>query len=220
MLIKGILGITASYRLHELEEYLKTVEKYLQKAKTDFETWADEQEKKLSPEERDEFYEFYGDEYWRYSERFPRILRNSFLVSAHSLLEYEMAIICKWLKKDKQIPISWRDLKGDTLERFKSYCKLTGLAYPYNDETWQEIKYYVKVSNCVVHENGLIKKFETDQNFIDYITERDIISHDTIEQEIALTEQFCREVIKNMWTFLSKLSEAYELQRRRQKPKS
>lgn len=209
-MIKGIFAIEASYGLHELEEYLTTSEEFLQKAKLEFEAWATEQEKKLSPKEHDEFYEFYEDEHWRYSERFPRILRNSFLVLAHSLLEKQIARLCSWLRKKREIPIGWADLRGDVLDRAKLYFKLAGLPIRFDDQTWREINYYTKVRNCIVHENGLIKRLQDDQDFTNYITRKGIISTDMIEQEIALTEQFCEEVIKTMSTLMGKLFEARE----------
>ena len=86
-----------SHRFDELKEYLDITEKYLEKAKSDFETSANEQAKELStanPDLRtDEINDIHSNDYWRYSERFPRILRNSFLVSAISLLEYEINVI-------------------------------------------------------------------------------------------------------------------------------
>ncbi|MCK4403107.1 MAG: hypothetical protein KAV98_05020 [Dehalococcoidia bacterium] len=213
MIVKGILAIGASIRLRELEGYLKTTEKYLQKAKTDFEAWFDEQANNLSPEERDEFGEFYSDTYWDYAETFPRILRNSFLISAHSLLEHEMGQICKRLKKEQQIPVSWHDLKYDVLEQFKQYCKLAGLPLLYNDQIWQAINNHYMVRNCIVHNSGLIKGSKHEGELRAYITRKNIISRDTIKEEIALTEQFCREVIKTIWAFLSKVYDAYELQK-------
>ena len=144
----------AHIRLDELKRYLDITEKYLQKAKVEFEALADEQVKKLPPEQRNEFYEFYSDEYWRYAEKFPRILRNSFLVSAHSLLEYEMNVICKRLRKEQQIPVTLSDLKGDELERVKLFFKNAGLSLDYNGSTWQEINNYYLVRNCIVHNSG------------------------------------------------------------------
>lgn len=203
--------------LDELEEYLKITEEYLQKAKTDFETWFDEKTKGFTPKERDEFYELYGADYWQYAETFPRILRNSFLISACSLLEYKMAIICEWLKKDKQIPISWSDLRGDTPDQFKNYCKLARLEFPFNDRLWQEINNYRRIRNCIVHNRGLIKEFQDKdkKGFISYLTKKGIISQDTNDQEIALTEQFCREVVKTIEVFLNKVIEAHDSQKQK-----
>jgi len=204
-----------SYRFDELKKYLDITEKYLEKAKSDFETHLSEQAKKLStanlsPKELDEINDFYGDEYWRYSERFPRILRNSFLVSAISLLEYEMNVVCERLKKNQDLRISLSDLKGDVLERTRKYCQNAGLELPDNNTTWQDIKHYYKVRNCIVHTNGLVMELQHKdrKELIPYLNSRRIISQDTIKQEIALTKQFCEEVIETIQTFLVELEKS------------
>ena len=130
-----------------------------------------------------------------------------------------MALICKRLKKEYQIPISWSDLRGDMLERGKLYCKLAGLPLAYEEQSWREINSYSMIRDCIVHKNGAVKGFQYEQELRTYATQNGIISQDTIEQEIALTEQFCRDIIKTIRTFLGKLYEAYELQRLKQKQK-
>ena len=204
----------AQIRLNELEEYLNTTEKYLQRATNDLETSLDERVKGLSPQEREEFYDSYGvDAYWRYSERFPRILRNSFLVSAQSLLEYELNVFCEKIKKEQQIPVGWRDLNGDTLERAKLYFQLAKFRVSYDDRTWQEINRYSKIRNCIVHKNGLIEGFQGKKDLINYINKTGIISQDTIRQEIALTGEFCKEVIQTLRDFLDNIYKAYVSQK-------
>ena len=200
-----------SYRFDELKEYLDITEKYLEKAKSDFETSANEQAKKLSnanPNLRaDEINDILSDDYWRYSERFPRILRNSFLVSAISLLEYELNLICNRLKKKYDIRINLNDFKGGTLEQIRKYFKNARLEFQFNNSTWREINNYYKVRNCIVHVNGLIMELEHKDriNLISYLKKKDIISQDTIKQEIALKKSFCEEVIETIQNFLAEL---------------
>lgn len=226
MIVKGILAIGARGRLHELEEYLKTTEKYLQKAKSELEAWLNEQAKNLPPRERDEFEQFYSDIYWDYALTFPRVLRNSFLVSAHSLLEHEMGRICETLKKEQQLPNSWQELGLGVLKNFKKYCKLASLPYQFNNLAWQEINNYYLVRNCITHNNGSIKGSKREQELRTYAVEKKITEESMIfpevrpQDRIALTEQFCREVIKTMWAFLSKVFAAYESQKQKQKTDS
>ncbi len=207
----------SSLDLDELEEYLKITEEYLRKAKTDFGTWFDEKTKGFTPKERNEFYESYGADYWQYAETFPRILRNSFFVSAYSLLEYEMDVICRWLKKDKQLPISLSDLRGDTPDQFKNYCKLARLEFPFNGRLWQEINNYRRIRNCIVHNRGLIERAREERELRAYIIRKGIISQDTIAQEIALTEQFCKKVVKTIGVFLNEVIEAHDSQKQKRK---
>ena len=222
MVIKGLLAIGASIRLRELEEYLKTTEKYLQIAKTDFETRFDEQSKTLSPEERYEFNEFYSDAYWDYAETYPRILRSSFLVSALSLLEHEMWRICGWLNSKKLIQSSWNDIKGNFFERFKKCCKEARLPLSFNDQAWEKIQEYYLVRNCIVHNMGFIKGSKGEKELLPYAIKRNITEESIIfpavrpQDKIALTEQFNKDVLKTVWAFLSKVLEACEVQRQEQ----
>lgn len=223
MVIKGLLAIGASIRLREFEEYRKTTEKYLQIAKNDLETQLNERARKLSPQDRDEFNEYYSNTYWEYAETYPRILRSSFLVSALSLLEHEMGRICESLRREKPIQSSWNDLRGNIFGRFKKYCKEAGLPLSFNDPAWQKIRKYYLVRNCIVHNMGSIKGSVGEKELLPYAIKKNIIEESIIfpavrsQDKIALTEQFCREVISTMWAFLSKVFEAYELQRQKQK---
>lgn len=223
MILRGFLAIELHIGFDELERYLEITEEYLQKAKAEFETWLDEESKTLSPEERDEFNESYEQEYWDYAETFPRILRSSFFVSAYSLLESKMAIICRQLKKDKQMPISWSDLKGDTLDQFKLYCKLAGLELSYNSKTWQEIQHYCMLRNCIVHNRGLIQGARQERELQAYANRKNIIEDLLVglsirsQLQIVLTKEFCKDVTKTIWAFLNNVLKAYELQRQEQK---
>jgi hypothetical protein len=225
MILRGFFAIEMRMGLDELEKYLDITEKYLQKAKDDFEAWINKEMDKLSPKERNEFGEFYSDTYWEYAETFPRILRSSFFVSAYSLLEHKLAITCGWLKKDKQIPISWSDIRGDTLEQFKLYCKLAHLDLRYDDQNWQEINNYRRIRNCIVHNRGLIEGSTDEKDLRAYaekkhITDRTLVGLIRLQDQIALTQEFCNEVTKTIWAFLSKVLEAYELQKQNQKADS
>ena len=199
----------------ELKNYLAITEKYLQKAKEDFETSAHEQAEKLSatnPNLRtDEIDDILSNDYWEYAETFPRTLRSSFFVSAYSLLESKMALICRQLKKDKQIPISWSDLKGSTLDQFKFYCKLAGLEISYNSKSWQKIQHYCMLRNCIVHNRGLIQGARQERELQAYANRKNIIDDTLIgvsirwQAQIALTEGFCKEVIETIQDFLVEL---------------
>lgn len=207
-----------SHRFDELKRYLDITEKYLKKAKDDFEVHLDEQWKKISnsnldPKDINELNDFYNEEYWLYSEIFPRILRNSFFVAIHSLLEYKMGLVCKRINEERKIPISWSDLRGDTPKQFKLYCKLAHLEFPFSNPAWQQIKYYSKVRNCIVHTDGLLAEFQCKdkRGFITYLTGEGIISQ---KQEIALTPNFCENVVKTMRVFLNKVIEVYDSQKK------
>ena len=92
-------------KIREMRYYLNDLVKSLDNMEREFNRTTEEQAGKIKDEEeRDQFYEFSSDDYWRYKETFPRIFLNSFHVSAYSLLESEtLAIARKIGKKQKQV---------------------------------------------------------------------------------------------------------------------
>jgi len=228
MILRGFFQIELHLGFDTLERYLTITEEYLQKAEKDFDTHVDEQVKQLiqegiPPNEIDDINESYGEQHWDYAETFPGILRNSFFVSAYSLLEHKMALFCSWLKKDNNISKDWSELRGSTLDKFKSYCKLAHLTLDYTDQNWEEINYYRIVRNCIVHNRGLIKGAKQRAELYDYASSKNIIQDLFVglsvrsQLQIVLTENFCQDVTKTIWAFLNNVLQAYELQRQQRK---
>ena len=96
-------------------------------------------------------------------------------MSSYSLLESKIVFICTQFKKDKQIPISWNDLKGDTLDQFKSYCKLASLEFSWGSSTWQSIKQYSRIRNCIVHNEGWIQGNKREKELLTYARRENIV---------------------------------------------
>lgn len=172
-----------------LNEYLNSMEGYLQKATKQFEARVNKQKRTLTPEQFNEFTIDYVEESIFYCDEFPKIVRNSFFVSAYSLLEFDKGRIRRMLRKAKQKPTN-----------------LSGLI---DSEICQEINNYSKVRNCVVHNNGLVKESDRDYKaLIEYISkkglimERSIIVDETAEPEIGLTKEFCKEAVDTMQKFV------------------
>jgi len=195
-----------------LREYLSRMEEYLLKAERKFSAWADKELEKLQSDERGNFYEAYAEEF-SYHMEFPRILRNSIFMSACSVLEYWMRVICSGLKEKQHMPIRWNDLRGGTIKQFRLYFELAHLDIPVGmNKKWQEIENYYLVRNCIVHEQGLLEKFRNNSRLLRFVEKRGIISEDNGEKEIALTKQFCEETIDIMEDFSHKIYLAYRLQ--------
>ena len=217
MRLSVALSWDLSLGLDDLERYLEITEEYLQKAKTDFETWFNEKSKGFTQEERDVFGENHTDTYWEYTEMFPRILHNSFFVSIYSCFEYEMSLICKWLKEERQLTQSMSELKGSTLDQFKKYCnRHAGLNIPFNDQLWEKIKYYSYIRHCIVHNKGIISGSRYEDKLCNEDKHKNIISRDAFGKEIAeiaITGQFCKEVISSMEEFLKVVVKAHDSQK-------
>ena len=189
-----------------LKDYIKRMETQLVQATKNFEKWEKSQLAELPPEKHEEFREAFVEEYINYYREFPRILYNSLLVSACSLLEYQLGVICRKIKADKGIPISWSDLKGEALARAKLYCKLGKLEVSGDEPVWQEIDNYFDVRHCIVHCNGLVDEYrEKDRkSLVSYLERKSIIGKEPFEETkiVELNSQFCEEVVGEMQKFI------------------
>lgn len=204
-------SLGADIALGNLKDYLHEVETYLEKAQKNFETWADAEAAKLSPSVREEFYEHLSDEHWQYGEVFPRILRNSFLVTMHSVLEHELAGICKLLQRGKNIPIPWTELRGGITERANVYIsKLGGLDFP-TGQSWAEINSYIAIRNCIVHTAGNVHGLskEKEKRLRNYCSKQGGISIDK-DGNLVLSKDFCLQAVSTLQEFFEELYDSYE----------
>jgi len=191
---------------YALKEYLKKMEKAIQEAERQFRSKFDEDLKKVSEltdEHKQSFYEYYAEQYYNYEE-FPRILRNSLLVSIISLFEFELDFICKILIQEQGLEENWRDLRGSILDKIKTFCKRVEIDITTNEQAWRELKNLYLVRNCIVHNSGLIKGSKNEKKLRGYTEQKGIIS-DEDEREIDLTEQFCQEAIEITTSFTDKV---------------
>jgi hypothetical protein len=210
--ITGFFAFNVLLGVNALEFYLNTTEKYFKKAEKEFDEKYENDFKRLLLEEGDNAIDYYNELAWDYSYTLPNIMRNSFFVALFSFLEHKLGIFCKYMQKERKIVSSWQDEKGNTLDKFKKYCKHNRLSLKFDDQNWQEINHYRLIRNCIVHNKGLIKGFNNEKELRDYNIKRMIISQDTIEEEIALSEQFCKEAVITIRNYLYMILNNYHLQ--------
>lgn len=181
--------------LDSLKKYLGMLDTYLEKARKDLESQP--------------IFLGFVDTRWRYSEVFPRILRNSFLVTILSYLEDELAWMCKSLRTRKNIPISWSKLKGNALERAKVYIsKLGRLDFP-TGHSWAEINSYNTIRNCIVHNMGIVSGFSKEKEIRDYCLKHKGIDIDK-HGNLILSKEFCLQAVSTVQTFFEELYDSYE----------
>jgi hypothetical protein len=137
-----------------------------------FEKIVEAQAKAISDDsERNEFYEYQSNEYWKLNESFVRILRNSFLITIFSFMENRIDAICDKLQKKHRMQISWRDLRGDILDRGALYIENFVGHSPNEISVWSNIRNYQKIRNSIVHNDGQIQE----EAVIDYASKRELI---------------------------------------------
>lgn len=153
------------------------------------------------PSECDQMHE---EQEYRYGEAFGPILRQSFLLSLATIFEHAvnefLGIIHDW----RSVPISPSDLKGDLLEKIKTYAfRLGQMPIGIGPELWQDMDSVVAIRNCLVHHAGKVSASHQRSQIYAFADRHGdlIIEHDHIQ----VTEELCRESHKVVLSFLDAL---------------
>lgn len=168
-----------------------------------------------------------------FAEIWPGYFHNSFLTSACSQFEHEIKQLCAIIQEEHRIPFAWDDLKGTKPEKTRGYLKHAGVAlqddapriefrppdfkptevYEENrtviSELWNELEYYYRVRNCIIHDNGLVGKARGADTLQAYAAERGILIERNGRPEIQLNQDFNLAVCDTMRRFFEKLMSAY-----------
>lgn len=202
------LSVGTDIRIDELRDYLDTLKKQLEIIAKDYEERIEEQAKKIkSDRERDEFYEFSGERHWDYTKTFPRILLNSFHVTAYTLLESEIFSLASLIgRKQKQI-FDVSDFGGRDYLRTASFyiSKITGVNAQ-DFKSWNSIDDGRHMRNIVVHSNGvpstqhdfdLAKRYGfIDESTIEFPSTRSIV-------RLSITYEYCQSFLVTMREFFT-----------------
>lgn len=184
--------------LRTLQRYIDSFEELLQQNKEEHENAL--KAGQLSWEEDS----YHSDELWKFDEVFPKILRNSFLVTCHSYLEHKLNDYCRYLRKDHALLLDVNDLKGSGIERASKYLKLVAkLDFPDTNHSWNEIMYLNKIRNFIVHNEGRLNDSKKAKAVRDYISRHsDLLSLDERET-IILTGGYCKYIIDILMAFFN-----------------
>jgi hypothetical protein len=106
--------------------------------------------------ESDDKKEQYSDKYaddWYIIGMLEHTFCNSITISIYTLIEKYINEICESLRKYKNIPITYKDLRDDGILRAKYYIeKLGGLIFDTNDSSF--LSGFNAIRNIIAHENG------------------------------------------------------------------
>lgn len=135
------------------------------------------------------------------------ILRKSIIISIVILLEVEIDTYCEDFKKHKNIAVSYRDFRGDLLDKFKLFSvKLLASDFDFQSSLWQDIVGLYEVRNSLVHNKGLISDFgrrKTVENFIKRNKSYSVDDND----RILISHQACLDSIKIVETFFEQITQ-------------
>lgn len=184
-----------SHELDQFRDYAKYIESSLRKEVKFYEDRA----RGLQPEEEEEYWEFYIDEVAPYSQDFPRIMRNSLLVSIYTFLEDKIVELCV-PNEDTLLKLS--DIKGQGIEQASIYLKkVLCIDFPDNSKEWHYIKKANLIRNCIVHSSGDVSKSRNETKLRNAIQDMPFISIDKMGC-INLDDELCIDFIENVDVFL------------------
>ena len=155
-----------------------------------------------------DFNEIWLEQEFEYDYIYPRILQNSFLVTVYAYLEEWLGWFYETVRERGSLTIGWQDLHGDMLGRARTYLeKLGGISFPADSTTWEQIRRYQQLRNCLVHQNGRLQ--EDDKKLRAFARTKGLLSGILMSGDILfLTKEFCEEVLSTVRAFLNELHES------------
>jgi hypothetical protein len=211
------LSVSTDMKISELMHYLITLKSQLENMAEDYTKRIEVELKKIEKEEEKEgFYEWSEEDYYRYKETFPHIFLNSFHVTAYSFLETEIELIAKRVgKKQKQV-FDVSEMRGSgNLESAIFYIKkLTGVnAKDKTFASWIGLKEGQRLRNIIVHSNGEL----TENKDIQLAKKHKVLLMESrIElpsvrathiKKLSITYEYCVSFLDTIGAFFAKLYE-------------
>jgi hypothetical protein len=99
-------------------------------------------------------------EYEKIKKNFLVIFRESLIVFLYSNLEHYLQNICNYFQDMKKINVSYIDIQGKGIFQTIYFLKLLCNINLKETKEWEEVNYFNKIRNAIVHKNGLIKEEE------------------------------------------------------------
>lgn len=212
------------YSLEKLNDYAEHVESTLHHELVEIDKYID----KFETEEEKEFYvDRIYDDIAAYRDEFPTIMRYSLLISIYSHLEHELNKLCRYYNREGFMNYKTNE---NGITRSKQFIKNElNMNFPDRTKEWTFICNVKKIRNCLVHAQGYIdemkdenksetnshlkrKSGESDTKVSKAINAlgKDLVSVIKGTNKIELHENFNKEFIKHVKTFLDNLYEINE----------
>ena len=131
-----------------------------------------------------------------FEEHFPSLQRRSAMITVYGYFEHELVRLCNLFKDEKQLSLSFSDLKDDGIQRSTNYLqKVAHLNVHKNSPTWKSINRVRIIRNMVVHRDVRLRdsqgRIPSEVN--DAVTNLKHLR--TTESEIVLEMGFVAQVV-------------------------
>jgi hypothetical protein len=183
--------VDADLQLNDLREYLVDVKKFIDRKRR-------YREKRLTKSI------FKDIALNMFTESFSTTLYDSVMISLWIFMESEFRGYCRAMQNVMGIKISFSDIYGSPIEKFKIYTqKVANLDFGLTNENWEDLKAINEIRNSIVHLDGVVKNKKLIENFIKrhkikYLLEEDriVLSKESLETIIS----YCRLVNERIYT--------------------
>ena len=203
--IKNIFRTMTTIYLAELQDYSLLIEQLLEGELIDFNNRIKKLGKSLGPEEKDELYEFYSEDYFKIADFFPNIMRSSLFVTCYTLIEHRLLYLCnQYRKKDgNNIPIQKYTRGNGIIKKYQKYLKnVLNISFPDQTNEWKEIlNIYKKLRNTIVHNNGYFAKNKIPKEVVEFVKDNPNILSISTSNRIEFNNGFIEKFLKVIKTF-------------------
>ncbi len=109
----------------------------------------------VGDENREIFYEDAADEWERFSEVFPNLVRSAFFAKSASAFETLLLASAKAHQHRQGMRLTLADLRGDGIQKAQVYfTRVAELDFPAETDVWSDIAQLAEIRNCVIHNDS------------------------------------------------------------------
>ncbi|MFK3812379.1 hypothetical protein [Bacillus halotolerans] len=193
--------------LDKLEDLYIEQEEHNEKSLMSWEKFLESSTKGFTDEEKNEFAVWHIDDYLKYSNDYPQLIRKTIFLQTYFSFESYLNNVCDSQKKQLYLNLSYKDMKGQGIERAKLYlCKACGLITDaFSSNEWKTIRDYNTLRNAFVHNNGIVDKSNLKTDPPGLILTKSSPKKDSTLCSIELQRDFLDEVFKTIREFGNKL---------------
>ncbi len=142
-----------------------------------------------------------------FAETLPPILYMSVVIAAASVLEQELRGISQALRDTLKLPLSFNDIAGSLIERFRKYAVgLAGLPVGLQESDWQDILAVYEIRNCLVHAGGDLHAFAKADVIRAFAQRRQLAM--CRDERIELEDATAKTIARVIYAFLEGVYEA------------
>ena len=137
---------------------------------------------------------------------FKYVLRSSFFVHIYFVIEVRLNKLCAYVQEMTGIPFSVKHLRHSGIRAAKDYLIKATRIQVGDLGGWQELTYYNKIRNVLVHQNRVLNPSRDDQKLkIDYVQRSDVPLGVDGQNRITFDRGFCERVLDNAREFFTAL---------------